>query len=312
MKNIVDKKPLVAILGPSAVGKTEIALSLAQRLNAEIVSADSTLIYRGMDIGTAKPSLTDRSRVPHHLIDVVNPDDNWSLADYQTNAIRALEDIHSRHILPLLVGGTGQYIRAILEGWDIPKAAPNNVVRKELRNWMNKIGPEGLFNRLVIIDPVAASKIDPRNFRRTIRALEVILLTGHRFSEQRMHREPAYRSLLIGLTRPRRAIYERVDQRIYQMIQQGLVEEVRNLLDQGYPENLPAFSAIGYHEVIDYLSRKINLEEAIIRMKKRTRVFIRHQANWFKPNDPMIRWHMIENDIIGDLEVEIQKWLNGS
>jgi tRNA dimethylallyltransferase len=211
-----------------------------------------------------------------------------------------------------LVGGTGQYIRAILEGWDIPKAAPDNIIRRELQNWMNRIGPGGLYARLAVIDPVAASKIDPHNFRRTIRALEVILRTGRRFSEQRTHREPAYRWLLIGLTRPRKAIYERVDQRVEQMFQHGLVEEVRNLLEQGYPENLPAFSAIGYREVIEYLNGKISLEEAIMRMKKRTRVFIRHQANWFKPDDPSISWHTIENDIIDDLEAEIRKWLNNS
>ena len=241
---------------------------------------------------------------------MANPDENWSLADYQARATQALKQIHSRHVLPFLVGGAGQYVRSIVEGWDIPKVAPDHRMRKALQNWMSQIGPESLYARLEVIDPCAASKIDPHNFRRTIRAIEVVFSTGRKFSEQRTHINNSYRLLIIGLTRPRAIIYQRVDQRIDQMIRNGLVDEVRDLLLQGYPDNLPAFSAIGYRELIEHIKGRITLQEAVTQMKKRTRVFIRHQANWFKLDDPAISWYEVADTTVDDLETEIRNWLN--
>jgi tRNA dimethylallyltransferase len=301
--------PLVVILGPTAAGKTEIAIKLAERLSGEIVSADSRLFYRGMDIGTAKPTLIERQRVPHHLIDVADPDDVWSLARFQRAARKVIREIHARNRLPFLVGGTGQYVRAVTQSWQPPRVKPNLLMRSALETWAEEIGGEGLHARLFVLDPQAAENIDYRNLRRTIRALEVILSTGRRFSEQRRHGPPVYNLLLLGVNRPRPELYARVDERIQSMFENGLVEEVHSLLDQGYPADLPTLSAIGYREVIAYLEGKITLEEAIVQMKKATRVFVRRQANWFKAGDPDIHWFSVDEHTVAGMEQTIREWL---
>jgi tRNA dimethylallyltransferase len=301
--------PLIVILGPTAVGKTEISLELAIRLNGEIVSADSRLLYRGMDLGTAKPSLAERQRVPHHLIDVTDPDQTWSLALYQKEARKAISSIHDRERLPFLVGGTGQYIKAIIEEWEIPKVAPASGLRKALEKWSLEIGKEGLHKRLASLDPRAAANIDHRNLRRTIRALEVILLTGRAFSHQRLRGDSPYHTLQIGLNRPREELYERIDQRIDVMLQAGFVDEVRQLLAQGYSPDLPNLSAIGYREIIAYLHGQANLEEAVTHIKRATRVFVRRQANWFKYQDPEIHWFEAGTKPVEQIEGLIHKWL---
>jgi tRNA dimethylallyltransferase len=285
------KRPfLVVLVGPTAVGKTELSLRLAERLNGEIISADSRLFYRGMDIGTAKPTPEERARVPHHLIDVAAPDETWSLAIYQEAARRAIEQISARGRLPILVGGTGQYVRAVYEGWQIPAVEANPALRSVLENWGRAIGPEALHARLARIDPEAARRMEPRNLRRSVRALEVILSTGRRFSEQGQLQAPPYRLLIVGLTRPREELYARVDSRIDTMLSQGWLEEVRGLLDQGYRPDSPAFSAIGYRELAEVLLGQTPLNEAVERIKRQTRVFVRRQANWFKLADPNIHW----------------------
>lgn len=298
--------PLVVLVGPTAVGKTEISIQLAQRVNAEIISADSRLFYRGMDIGTAKPTPAERARVPHHLIDVANPDEVWSLATFQQAAHQAIAHIHSWGKLPLLVGGTGQYVWSVVHGWEVPRVAPNQELRSALETWAGQLGPGGLHARLGLLDPVAAANIDRRNVRRTIRALEVVFCTGRRFSDQRRRGPSAYRTLLLGLARPRAELYARIDQRIHQMIQNGLVEEVKRLLAQGYSPDLPSLSAIGYGEVIAHLQGQLSLEEAVTQIKRRTRQFVRRQANWFKPNDPHIRWFQVTPDIVDRLTREVQ------
>ena len=191
--------PLIVILGPTAVGKTEISIRLAEKVGGEIISADSRLFYRGMDIGTAKPSPVERQRVPHHLIDVCNPDETWSLAVFQKAAREAIQDVHDRGKIPLLVGGTGQYIRAVIEGWDIPNQQPDYKLREALEHWAAEIGPLEMHRRMAIIDPIAAARILPGNVRRTIRVLEVIFRSGTRFDEQRLKTGSAYSLLLIGL-----------------------------------------------------------------------------------------------------------------
>lgn len=309
------KQPLVIILGPTAVGKTAISIALAQRLGGEIVSADSRLLYRGMDIGTAKPTMAEVNIVPHHLIDVAAPDAVWSLGIYQREAYLAIDQIYMRGKLPFLAGGTGQYIRSIIEGWRIPPQRPDIDLRDAITQWAEIIGSEGLHERLERLDPVAASMIDYRNLRRTVRALEVIFKTGERFSDLRLKQSCRYIPLTLGIDRPREILYQRVDQRIEQMLEQGLVQEVQGLLEAGFSPDLPTMSAIGYGEIIQYLQGEIGLDEAVALIKRNTRVFVRRQANWFKPDDDRINWFMIsgdddEGDVIDEMEAYLRRKLD--
>jgi tRNA dimethylallyltransferase len=310
MPSALELSPVVIILGPTAVGKTEIAIQLAERLNGEIISADSRLFYRRMDIGTAKPSKTELARVPHHLVDIANPDDVISLSIFQNIARQAIQEIRKRSRLPLLVGGTGQYIRAVIEDWEVPKVKPSPAIRKALESWSKIIGPDGLHQRLSVLDPTAAQTIDYRNIRRTIRAMEVILLTGKLFSSQKRRGMPLYQVLQLGLNRPRPELYERIDRRVDEMVNLGLVEEVRYLLETGYTRELPSLSAIGYREIIAYLDGQISLEEAIRLIKRSTRILVRRQANWFKDGDPNIHWFQAGPSAVEDMEAEIQIWLS--
>ncbi len=281
---------LILIVGPTAVGKTEIALQLAERLSGEIVSADSRLFYRGMDIGTAKPSPVERARVPHHLIDIANPDETLNLAIFQQKARQAIAEIYTRGKLPFLVGGTGQYIRAVSEGWTPPAVEPDSYLRLELERMHEERGPEWLYAKLKSLDPDAADKIDPRNVRRTIRALEVILRTGKKFSAQRGQGDSPYSLLTIGLNRPRAELYERIDARIEAMFAMGFVNEVRALLAKGYSSELPSMSGIGYREAVRVIKGELSEEQAKVEMRRATRLFVRRQANWFKASDPNIHW----------------------
>ncbi len=287
---MMTKPPLLLIVGPTAVGKTELAIRLAERLNGEIVSADSRLFYRGMDIGTAKPTPAEQARAPHHLIDVANPDETWSLAMFQQSAHEIIADIHARGRLPLLVGGTGQYVRAVTQGWTPPEVEPDDRLRLVLEKLAEERGKEWLYDRLKAVDPEAAAVIDLRNVRRTIRALEVILTTGHKFSAQRGQADLPYDLLTVGLKRPREELYARVDARIDAMFAAGLLDEVRALLTKGYSPELPSMSGIGYRECCQVLSGQMSEEQARVQMKRITRVFVRRQANWFKESDPNIRW----------------------
>ena len=305
----MKKPPLILIVGPTAIGKTEIAIQLAERLNGEIVSADSRLFYRGMDVGTAKPSREERARVPHHLIDIANPDEILSLAVFQQKAHEAIADIHTRNKLPFLVGGTGQYVRAVTEGWTPPEVKPDERLRNELISQKDEKGIYWLYEKLRSLDPVAAEKIDARNFRRTIRALEVIMTTGRKFSEQRGQSDSPYQLVTIGLTRPRVDLYARVDARIDAMFASGFLDEVKSLLERGYSPTLPTMSAIGYRECIGVLEGKINVEEAKQVIRHMTRVFVRRQANWFKESDPNILWFKVEDGVAGRIEAHIRKSL---
>ena len=294
----MHQPPLILIVGPTAVGKTELAIQLAERLEGEIVSADSRLFYRGMDIGTAKPTPTEQARVPHHLIDIADPDEILSLAVFQQKAHEAIAGIHTRNKIPFLVGGTGQYIRAVTEGWNPPEVEPDERMRAELERLKEEKGIYWLHDKLKKLDSQAAENIDARNYRRTIRALEVILTTGKRFSEQRGQSESPYHLSTIGLTRPRPELYERVDQRIELMFANGLLEEVKTLLARGYSASLPTMSAIGYRECIRVIQGELNEEQAKAEIRRATRVFIRRQANWFKETDPAIKWFRVEEGMV--------------
>jgi tRNA dimethylallyltransferase len=299
----------MVIVGPTAVGKTELAIQLAERLDGEIVSADSRLFYRGMDVGTAKPSAAEMARVRHHLIDVANPDENWSLAVFQAAAREAIDDIHRRGKLPFLVGGTGQYIRAVTEGWTPPEVIPNPQLRSALEALAQAYGPYWLHDKLRVLDPSAAEKIDARNVRRTVRALEVIFSTGRRFSAQGGVSDSPYRLTSIGLMRPRPELYARVDQRIETMFANGLLNEVQTLLEKGYSPTLPTMSAIGYRESIAVLQGAMTLDEAKTRIRKLTRIFVRRQSNWFKENDPQIAWFEMGAGITTEVENYLRKTL---
>ncbi len=309
---VMHQPPLILIVGPTAVGKTELAIQLAQRLNGEIVSADSRLFYRGMDIGTAKPTQEEQARVPHHLIDIADPDEIWSLAVFQQKARDAIADIHTRNKIPFLVGGTGQYIRAVTEGWTPPEVRPDERLRAELERMKNEKGIYWLYEKLSRLDPIAAEKIDARNYRRTIRALEVILTTGKPFSAQRGQSESPYRLITIGLTRPRTQLYERVDQRIEMMFANGFLDEVKRLVEQGYSPSLPSMSAIGYRECIRVINGELSEEQAKAEIRRATRVFVRRQANWFKESDPNIRWFRVEEGIVDETEVYIRSAIANS
>jgi tRNA dimethylallyltransferase len=297
--NIRD--PLLVIVGPTAVGKTELAVRLAEKLDAEIVSADSRLFYTGMDIGTAKPSPGDQKRVPHHLIDIIRPDEEFSLAMFQAKAYRVIDEIIRRGKIPIMVGGTGQYIHAVLQGWKIPTQKPDEGLRKALTNWGEQLGAEEFHRKLSLIDPAAAALIETNNVRRTVRAFEVIFGTGKRFSEQRKRQPCKNTTLVIGLTRPRDELYQRVDQRIVDMLAQGLIDEVKSLIAAGYSPELPSLSAIGYRDIIAYIQGKITLDEAVVLMKRLTRRYIRHQANWFKPDDASIHWFTVNEHVLEDI-----------
>jgi tRNA dimethylallyltransferase len=303
-----SRAELIVIVGPTAVGKTATSIALAERLRAEIISADSRYLYRGMDIGTAKPSPSERARAPHHLIDVTTPDKPWSLAQFQSAALAAVEDIRTRGRLPLLVGGTGQYIRAIVEGWQVPPGEPSGELRAALEAELARGGVGALADRLREVDPESAARVDLRNSRRVIRALEVALTTGESFVSQRRRAAPAFSVLTIGLTLPRPELYARIDARVDGMLRAGLVEEVRGLVAQGYGWDLPAMSALGYKQIGQYLRGECDLPEAVRRIKSGTRQFVRRQANWFKPADPAIQWF----DAVATSTEEIEAYIRRS
>ncbi len=290
MKMSSLKAPLVLLVGPTGVGKTELAIQLARKLNGEIVSADSRLFYRGMDIGTAKPSVAELAQVRHHLIDVADPDKTWSLAIFQQAARTAINDILSRGKLPLLVGGTGQYIRAVTQGWTPAEVQPDPRLRTVLEGLAQQHDIYWLHDKLKVMDPLAAQKIDARNLRRTVRALEVIFTSGQLFSTQRGRSDSPYRLIGIGLMRPRPELYERIDKRIESMFENGLLSEVQHLLEKGYSTDLPTMSAIGYRECAAVLQGDMTVEQAKIQMKRLTRIFVRRQSNWFKDDDAEIEW----------------------
>ncbi|MEL6269109.1 MAG: tRNA (adenosine(37)-N6)-dimethylallyltransferase MiaA [Chloroflexota bacterium] len=284
-------KPLVVITGPTAVGKTKLAIAMCRTLNGEIINADSRQIYRHMDIGTAKPDTDEQRAAVHHLIDVVTPDENLSLAQFQRMAYAAIDDIHSRGRLPLLTGGTGQYISAVIEGWSIPEVPPNPALREELEAFASENGPLALHQRLAAMDTEAAQKIHPNNVRRIIRALEVYMETGTPITELQRKEPPPYRIWQYALDMDRDALYERADQRVDLMMEAGLLDEVRWLLANGYPASLPAMSGIGYKQLGAYLTGDVSLEQAIEDTKMITHDFIRRQYTWLRGHDTGLMWH---------------------
>jgi tRNA dimethylallyltransferase len=306
---VVSHPPLIVIVGATAVGKTAAAIRLAQALDGEIVSADSRQVYRQMDIGTAKPTSEQRALIAHHAVDVVDPDDTLSLAEYLHIANTAVHSIHSRGKLPFLVGGTGQYVTALTEGWSVPQVPPNPTLRAELEDFAARLGAAALGERLQALDPAALNTIDYRNVRRVIRALEVIAATGQSFSAQQTKTPPPYTVLHYGLTMPRHALYERADRRVDTMIEGGFVEEVRALLDAGYAPTLPSMSGLGYSEIAAHLIDHTPLDVTVNAIYSATHDFIRRQETWFRKYNRHATWldaaQLDMNDWISSIQHQI-------
>ncbi|MBE2200687.1 MAG: tRNA (adenosine(37)-N6)-dimethylallyltransferase MiaA [Anaerolinea sp.] len=308
-RRVLSSSPsLLILVGATAVGKTALSLRIASGCGGEIISADSRLFYKGLDIGTAKPSLAEQAQVPHHLIDVCAPDETLSLGEYQQLAYAAIADIQARGRLPILVGGTGQYVQAVAEGWGIPRVPPQPALRAALE----KLGGAELGRWLQQLDPTAAAQIDPRNVRRVIRALEVTLVSGRPITDLQRKTPPPYRIVMIGLHRPRAALYTRIDQRVDEMMAAGLLAEVARLKEMGYGRSLPAMSGLGYRQLYAHLEGELTLEEAVQRVKFETHRFVRQQATWFRADDPRIAWfEMASEGVETAVLTFVNRWLNG-
>ncbi|MCL4251016.1 MAG: tRNA (adenosine(37)-N6)-dimethylallyltransferase MiaA [Anaerolineae bacterium] len=302
--------PLLVILGPTASGKTGAGIAVGQALSGEIVSADSRQIYRYMDIGSAKPTPEQRALVPHHLLDLVDPDQTLSVAAWLAQAHAAIADIHARGRLPLLVGGTGQYITALIEGWTIPRVPPDEQLRADLEHFAAEHGAMALHDRLRAHDPAGADSIHPNNVRRVIRALEVCAATGKRWSDLRRKQPPPYRIRQYGLTMAREQLYARADARLDQMMTDGFLDEVHDLLARGYGRELPSMSGLGYAELTAHLLDGEPLDAAVLRAKHNTHDFIRRQYTWFRGHDGgKILWQDGETLAINALIEDAAGWL---
>lgn len=302
MRKKLVKSRVIVIVGPTASGKSELALRLANKFNGEIVSADSRKIYRGMDVGTAKPSKKERGLIPHHLIDIRNPDQEYTVQHFKADALKVIREIIKRGRLPILVGGTGLYIKAIVDNLKIPKVKPDLVLRRELENEFKERGIEPLIQELVKIDPEAANILDPKNLRRVIRALEIALGEKKLFSGSRKSGKPLFQTLQIGIGGQGNKLRVRIERRSREMIQGGLIQEVQRLIKKFCPSTelrtnaLPrAFDAIGYRETIDYLGHKITKEKLMELLTKNTWQYARRQMTWFK-KDPKIYWVKSEKE----------------
>jgi tRNA dimethylallyltransferase len=290
---------LIAIVGATATGKSALATQLAQRLGGEVINADSRQVYRYMDIGTAKPSAEERAAPPHHLYDIIDPNEPFSLGRYLDLVNEALVDCWSRDALPIIVGGTGQYVWALLEGWQVPRVPPDPAFRSELEARAERDGAQSLVDELASVDPGYASRLDSRNIRRVIRALEVYHRTGRPPSACATRTPPEFSWTALGLSCPRDDLYQRIDARVDAMMAAGLLAEVRGLLDRGYTCALPSMSSIGYKQLCQYLDGELSLKEAIERTKTGTHRLARMQSTWFRSDDARIHW--IDVNAVGPL-----------
>lgn len=290
------KKPLVVIVGPTAVGKTDLSIKLAQKLNAEIISADSMLVYRGMDIGTAKPTAAEMCNITHHLIDIVDPFENFSTAEYKDLAKKSIDDIISRNKLPIVAGGTGLYINSLLNNYDFTPATNDDNYREELKQLACEKGNEYLHSMLEKIDYPSFVRIHPNDLRRTVRALEVYHFTGKTityYQEESKKIPSEYNFAMVGLTIDRSMLYNRIELRVDKMISEGLIEEVAKLKNLGCDESNTSMQGLGYKEILKYLNGECSLEQAIYELKLETRHFAKRQLSWFR-RDERIKWFEID------------------
>lgn len=300
---------LVIIVGATAVGKTQLAIHLAQHLDGEIIGADSRQIYRQMDIGTAKPTPRQQQLVPHHLIDLVQPDYLMGLAEYQRMAQEKIASLHALGRLPLLVGGTGQYISSIIEGWSVPVVPPNAELRANYETFAKAHGAVALHDMLAKLDPISAHAIHPNNTRRVIRALEVTSITGIPMSVLQQKHPPSFPIYILGLEVNREMLYERANVRFDNMLEQGLLAEVEQLHRQGFAKTLPSMSGIGYRQLVEYLEGNLTYEQAISESKFLTHDFIRRQITWFKGHDNGIVWVDATTLNPDHVVINVRKWM---
>ena len=281
----MKKKPLIILTGPTAVGKTKASIGLAKAVDGEIISADSMQVYRHMDIGSAKIKPEEMEGIPHHLIDVLEPDDEFHVVKFQQLAKKAMREIWERGHIPIVTGGTGFYIQALIYDIDFDENEKEDACRKELEAYAREHGAEALHEKLALVDPASAEMIHPNNIKRVIRALEFYEQTGKRISEHnetQRQRESPYAFAYFVLTDDRAHLYERINRRVDQMIEEGLVNEVQALKDKGYTKQLVSMQGLGYKEILDYLDGNCTLEEAIYTIKRDTRHFAKRQLTWFK------------------------------
>lgn len=298
----MGRYPLLVILGPTAVGKTELSLKIAQETDGEIISADSMQIYKEMDIGTAKVSEIDQKSIKHHMIDILNPDFNFSVADYKEKVDKIIPEIIKRDHLPILAGGTGLYIKAVIDGFLFPDMNKDYELRKKLKEYADKYGNKYIHNKLKKIDPQLAENVHPNDIKRVIRGIEVYKQTGKtltHYKKLQKKRPDRYNALKIGLKRNRQELYKRINKRVDIMLEKGLIEEVKKLLNNGYNISSTAMQGLGYKEIIGYLEGEYDLKEAIRILKRDTRRFAKRQISWFK-RDPEIKWFNLscENKMI--------------
>lgn len=286
----MPSEPLIYVVGPTAVGKTALAVALGKQFGGEVVNADSRQVYRGMTIGTAKPTEAERAVAPHHLIDILDPPENFGLGQFLERANDALRDIRERGMVPIVCGGTGQYVWALAEGQQLAAVPPDPEFRAALEAEAELAGAEVLHERLAVVDPARAAVLDSRNVRRVIRALEIHHVTGRLPSELQPVSAQAENSLVLGLTMPRDALYRRIDERVDRMMADGFLREVEDLRAAGFPMNTGPLNSPGYRELGQYLDGEMSLEEAVERTKTQTHRLARRQYAWFKLSDPRIRW----------------------
>ena len=282
---------IVVIVGPTAVGKSRAALMMAAELGGEIVSADSRLVYRYMDIGTAKPTPAQRAGIPHHLIDILNPDDEYSLAIYLRQAREAIRDIHARSRVPIVAGGTGQYVWGLVQGWNVPEVPPDWEKRSALEARAQLEGGAVLYEDLKRLAPDSARRIDPRNIRRVVRALEVTHSSPVQTASPPSRETPPFSSVVLGLNLDRQALYQRIDRRIGTMLEAGWIREVDGLTKRGYGTDLPSMSSLGYTELAEHIRGQSTIDEALSSIKRRSRRLVRQQNALFRLDDACISWH---------------------
>jgi tRNA dimethylallyltransferase len=288
---ITNMQRIIAIVGPTAVGKTKISIDLALHLNTDIISGDSMLVYQGMDIGTAKPTMDERRGVPHHLVDILKPTNDYSVVSFQEQAAHLIQKLNEQDKIPILAGGTGLYIRALLEGYHFSRAPENEILRNQLAKLANEQGSSALHERLFQVDPETAARLHPNDIRRVIRALEVRLSTGEQVSQvnQAVEAGLIYDAVIIGLSMDRDLLYQRINERVDIMMTQGLVKEVVSLLNSGVPPSAQSMQGIGYKEVVSYLQGEIDLPTTVAKIKQATRNFAKRQITWYRKM-PYIQW----------------------
>ena len=307
----IAASPVVFIVGPTAIGKSRLALALARRFKGEIINADSRQVYRLMDIGTAKPSPAEQEQVSHHLIGIADIGDDFNLASFLSLARSAIEDIRDRSRLPVVAGGSGQYVWGLLEGWQVPSPPPQPQFRRDMLEEAQRNGPMSVFEQLQLADPSRAAQLDPRNLRRVIRALEVHHFRQSSGSNPEQEHRPLESALILGLTMPREALYQRIDQRVDRMLASGLLEEVRGLAAKGHTLGQGPLSSPGYRELGQYMAGETSLDKAVQRTKFQTHRLARRQYTWFKLQDPRINWLDASDPSLGtQAEVLVNDYLS--